>query len=46
VRDQNWELVIDTSSADMTGRILGHLDEYPLQGRSVAVLRLERAHKS
>ena len=42
VRNQNWELVIDTSSADMTGRILGHLDEYPLQGRSVAVLRLRR----
>jgi isoamylase len=43
VQDQNWELVFDTSSADMTGRILGHLDEYPLQGRSIAALRLESA---
>ena len=38
-RDQNWELVFDTSSANMTWRILGRLAEYPLQARSVAVLR-------
>jgi glycogen operon protein len=38
-RDQNWELVFDTSSANMTRRILGRLAEYPLQARSVAVLR-------
>jgi isoamylase len=38
-RDQNWELVFDTSSPNMTRRILGHLAEYPLQARSVAVLR-------
>ncbi|MBV8485179.1 MAG: glycogen debranching enzyme GlgX, partial [Verrucomicrobia bacterium] len=43
VRDRSWELVFDTSNADTTRRILGHLDEYPLQGRSVAVLRLEPA---
>jgi len=38
-RDQNWQLVFDTSSASMTERILGRLAEYPLQARSVAVLR-------
>jgi isoamylase len=42
-RDQNWELVFDTSSANMTRRILGRLAEYPLQARSVAVLRPEPA---
>jgi isoamylase len=48
VRDENWKLMFDTSSADMTGRILGRLDEYTLQGRSVALLRLQPAmpHKS
>jgi hypothetical protein len=48
VRDQNWELVFDTSSANMTRRIVGRLTEYPLQARSVAVLRPEPAmpHKS
>src|SRR5271166_1761584 len=38
-REQNWQLVFDTSSASMTVRILGRLAEYPLQPRSVAVLR-------
>jgi glycogen operon protein len=38
-RDQNWELVFDTSSAKMTPQILGRLTEYLLQARSVAVLR-------
>ena len=38
--DQNWELVFDTSSANMTRRILGRMAGYPLQARSVAVLRL------
>jgi glycogen operon protein len=37
-QDQNWELVLDTSSASMTRRSLGRLAEYPLQARSVAVL--------
>ncbi len=47
-RDQNWELVFDTSSASMARRLLGRLAEYPLQARSVAVLRPEPAmpHKS
>jgi glycogen operon protein len=39
VQDRNWELVFDTSSASITGRILGRLAEYPLQARSVAILR-------
>jgi len=39
VQDQNWELVFDTSNASMTPQILGRLAEYPLQARSVAVLR-------
>jgi glycogen operon protein len=39
VQDQNWELVFDTSNASMTPQILGRLTEYPLQARSVAVLR-------
>jgi glycogen operon protein len=39
VQDQNWELIFDTSNASMTPQILGRLAEYPLQARSVAVLR-------
>ena len=39
VRNLNWELVFDTSSAKMTSQILGRLAEYPLQARSIAVLR-------
>jgi pullulanase/glycogen debranching enzyme len=39
VQDQTWELVFDTSSASIIRRILGSLTEYPLQPRSVAVLR-------
>jgi glycogen operon protein len=39
VRDQNWELVFDTSKAKMTPQLLGRLAQYPLQARSVAVLR-------
>jgi isoamylase len=39
VQDRNWELVFDTSSAKMTPQILGRLAEYPLEARSVAVLR-------
>jgi isoamylase len=42
-QDQNWELVFDTSNASMTRRSLGRLAEYPLQARSVAVLRPEPA---
>src|SRR6516164_1123107 len=38
-RDQNWELVFDTSSTKMTFQVLGRLPEYSLQARSVAVLR-------
>jgi isoamylase len=40
-QDQNWEVLFDTSSASMTRRLLGRLVEYPLQARSVAVLRLD-----
>ena len=36
----NWELVFDSSSASMIPRVLGRLDDYPLQARSVAVLRV------
>ena len=36
----DWELVFDTSSANVTPRVLGRLAEYPLQGQSVAVLRI------
>jgi hypothetical protein len=36
----DWELVFDTSSGNMDPRILGRLAEYPLQARSVAVLRV------
>jgi isoamylase len=39
VQDQTWELVFDTSSASIIRRVLGRLNEYPLQPRSVAVLR-------
>jgi glycogen operon protein len=44
-RDQNWELVFDTSSTEMTFQILGRLPEYPLQARSVAVLRSSQISK-
>jgi acetate kinase len=37
-RGQNWKLVFDTSSAKLIPQMLGHLTEYPLQARSVAVL--------
>ena len=36
----DWELVFDTSSANVIPRVLGRLAEYPLQGQSVAVLRI------
>ena len=36
----DWELVFDTSSANVIPRVLGRLAEYPLQARSVAVLRI------
>jgi isoamylase len=36
----DWKLVFDTSSANVIPRLLGRLAEYPLQGRSVAVLRI------
>jgi glycogen operon protein len=38
-RDNNWELVLDTSSAKFTRKNLGRLSEYALQPRSLAVLR-------
>jgi pullulanase/glycogen debranching enzyme len=44
-RDQNWELVFDTSSTKMTFQILGRLPEYTLQARSVAVLRRSQISK-
>ena len=37
----NWELVLDTSNLALTGRRLEHLDDYLLQGRTLAVLRPE-----
>jgi len=37
--EKNWELVFDTSNAKMAPQILGRLAEYPLQARSVVVLR-------
>ena len=43
VQDQNWELVFDTSNTKMTPQILGRLAEYPLQPRSVAVLRRQNS---
>jgi glycogen operon protein len=44
-QDQNWELVFDTSSAKMIPQIPGRLAEYPLQPRSVAVLRRSQSSK-
>ena len=44
-RDQNWELVFDTSSAKLSPQILGCLAEYPLQARSVAVLSSSQTSK-
>ena len=47
--EKNWELVFDTSNAKMAPQILGRLAEYPLQARSLAVLRTSlacSAHKS
>jgi glycogen operon protein len=38
-RDQDWELVLDTSSAKFAPKALGRLTEYELQPRSLAVLR-------
>jgi len=38
-RGLNWELILDTSSQYPESRILERLNEYPLQDRSVAVLR-------
>ncbi|MBV9644492.1 MAG: glycogen debranching protein GlgX [Verrucomicrobia bacterium] len=40
-RGLNWELVLDTSSLDLKSRRLEHLENYPLQGRSLALLRPE-----
>jgi isoamylase len=40
-RGLNWELLVDTSSPNVEGRRLERLDEYLLQGRTLAVLRLE-----
>ena len=37
----NWELVLDTSNLALTGRRLEGLGDYLLQGRTLAVLRLE-----
>ena len=39
-RDQDWELVLDTSSAEFIGKTLGRLIEYELQPRSLAILPL------
>jgi len=44
-RDQNWELVFDTSSTKMTFQVLGRLPDYSLQARSVAVLRRSQITK-
>jgi glycogen operon protein len=38
-RGLNWELILDTSSQHPESRLLERLNEYPLQGRSVAMLR-------
>lgn len=38
-RGLSWELILDTSSQYPESRLLERLNEYPLQGGSVAVLR-------
>jgi len=40
-RGLNWELLIDSSSPEIEGRRLECLDDYLLQGRTLAVLRPE-----
>jgi glycogen operon protein len=40
-RGLNWELLVDTSSPNVEGRRLECLDEYLLQGHTLAVLRPE-----
>ena len=40
-RGLDWELILDTSASRTESRALEHLDTYLLQGRSLAVLRLE-----
>jgi isoamylase len=39
----DWELVLDTTGPDMKNHRLERLNEYPLQARSVVVLRLNLA---
>jgi glycogen operon protein len=38
-RGLNWEVLVDTSNPEVEGHWLECLDDYPLQGRSLAVLR-------
>jgi glycogen operon protein len=38
-RGLNWEVLVDTCNPEVEGRCLECLDDYPLQGRSLAVLR-------
>jgi pullulanase/glycogen debranching enzyme len=40
-RGLNWELMFDTSGPDLKSRCLKRLDDYLLQGRTIAVLRPE-----
>jgi isoamylase len=40
-RGRNWELLLDTSSPAAESGLVERLDDYLLQGRTLAVLRLE-----
>jgi glycogen operon protein len=40
-REVRWHCVLDTADAAGAGRIFEHRGEYPLQARSLAVLRPE-----
>jgi glycogen operon protein len=40
-RDVRWTWVLDTAASDTPRRTFEHMSEFPLQARSVAVLRAE-----
>ena len=41
-RDVQWTCMFDTAAPDVPRRTFEHMREFPLQARSVAVLRAER----
>jgi isoamylase len=40
-RDVRWTCVLDTATSDARSRIFEHMSKFPLQARSLAVLRAE-----